>query len=181
MIRFLISAILLFIFCSQTQGQVEFYQDKYQEGYLKDGFKVKFWNYYNSDGDLELKFNHTYNKIIYLKPDTSMFTIYDQGQWIEKKLDVHPRLIGSTGDFYKLFSDNLEFPEEAIKKSTQGTVYATFEININGQATNFDIYNDIGDGCGNMVLNLVSSIQGIWTPAILEGRRYKSKFIIICF
>ncbi len=178
MIRFFISVALFFLLSIQSYGQIEIYQDKYQKGYVKDGVKVMYWDYYNSDGELDLRFNHSNNRLIYLKPDTSRYSIYDQGKWIDRQLDIHPRLIGSMNDFYTVFSSNLKYPIEARKNKTQGIVYASFEIDTLGQPTNFSIYNDIGDGCGSIVLSSISNVPGIWIPAILAGKRYRSKFIL---
>jgi hypothetical protein len=177
MIRSFTSVTLVFLMFAQTLAQVEIYQDDFQKGYLKDGVKVKFWDYFNSDGELELKFNHSSNKIIYLKPDTSLYSIYDQGQWIDSQLDVYPRLIGSMYDFYAAFASNIEYPIEARKNKTHGIVYASFEIDTLGLPTSFSIYRDIGDGCGNVVLSSINSRLGIWIPAILNGKKYPSKFI----
>ncbi len=63
---------------------------EYEKGYLKKGKKFSVWDYYNGRHELELKINHSTGKVYYLKPDTTDYVIFDNGQWTRTKLQFYP-------------------------------------------------------------------------------------------
>ncbi len=70
---------------------------------------------------------------------------------------------------------NLKYPAEARKNDIQGTVVVRFVINKNGEVKSPEIARDIGGGCGEAVLEVVSQMPH-WIPG-----RQKSEAVNVEF
>ena len=64
---------------------------------------------------------------------------------------------------------NLEYPEEAIKKGTEGMNIVQFVIDTNGNVTEPKLVRDIGDGTGAAALKVVENMPK-WRPAYQKGK-----------
>ena len=186
--------VLVLIYCScatqkknvstKNESQTKHISTEYEKGYVQDGHKVSFWEYYdNDDGALSLKMNYDNGQILFLKPDTSDFVIKIDGEWIKQKLKVYPKYIGSDYTYYKDLgsSDYLKYPREAIRNNSEGYVYVSFEINNTGVPHNFKVEKGIGDGCKDAALLAVKEAAtkgGNWIPAQINGQTYDSRFLM---
>ncbi len=65
--------------------------------------------------------------------------------------------------------EHLNYPEIARKNGVEGTVYANFIIEKDGSITNIKIVRDIGAGCGDAVLELLSKMPK-WVPAMQRNK-----------
>jgi len=54
---------------------------------------------------------------------------------------------------------NLVYPIEARMNKTEGKVYAQFLINYDGSISDIKIVKDIGDGCGDAVLEVLEFVR----------------------
>jgi len=71
---------------------------------------------------------------------------------------------------------NLEYPKEARKNKTEGSVVIRFYVGKDGTINEPTILKDIGDGCGEEALRIIKSMP-IWIPAINEdGENVKVYF-----
>lgn len=71
---------------------------------------------------------------------------------------------------------NLKYPESARQKGTEGTIIAQFVVNKAGMVEEAKIVKDIGDGCGEAVLDVISSMNTMdkrWTPGKQGGENVK--------
>ncbi|MBK6400332.1 MAG: energy transducer TonB [Bacteroidetes bacterium] len=150
----------------------------YERGKLKDGYKEGIWEYYDLPGELSLKVNYDNAQLLYLISDTSEYAININGEWIYSKLDMQPRYIGSLVEFYTIIGKNLRYPNDARDNNTAGLMYMTFEIDTMGHINNMTPVKDLGDECSKEVIRAIKLIPDLWLPAIKNGKKYVSRFIL---
>ena len=71
-------------------------------------------------------------------------------------------------------AQNVQYPTTAKLEGTEGTVYVSFVIDEEGKVIESKILRDIGGGCGEAALSVVSKMPD-WEPAIHEGEKVKMK------
>jgi hypothetical protein len=132
---------------------------RFENGTIRGGYKTGLWNYYDKPGELSLTVDYTTGYIRYLKKDTAgVYAIQKNGIWLQSRLDIQPRYIGSVVDFYTILMKNIRYPSQARHKNTQGTIYVTFEIDTTGKANNFSIAKNIGDNCAEEVIRVLQLV-----------------------
>ncbi|MBK5277911.1 MAG: leucine-rich repeat domain-containing protein [Bacteroidia bacterium] len=87
-------------------------------------------------------------------------------------------MIGSSSNFYKNISEDLNYPVAARNNLLEGYVYILFEVDSLGIPQNLKIEKDICEGCGNALLSQVKNFIGQWIPAQIDGRSYASRFVL---
>lgn len=174
---FLLTLLIMPAICQQNPDATQVLND-YEKGQINDGFKVGIWEYYDLPGELSLKIDYDLRKVLFIKPDTTKYAIELEEGWSQTKVDSPPTFIGSISEFYNTITKILRYPTQARKNSTMGTVYVSFEVDKSGQASNFRVINDIGDGCGKEVIRTLKLMPNLWIPAKLNQKNYKSRFIL---
>lgn len=91
-------------------------------------------------------------------------------------LDVKPSFNGGDPNTFAAWVNSmLRYPDVARLYETQGTVYFTFSIDIDGSVTDIKITRGAG-----LALNLetvrVVSLSPKWTPGMYDGKPFKSSF-----
>jgi len=153
--------------------------NEYEKGTIKEGYKIGIWEYYDNPAKLSLRVDYNSGRLLYQMHDSlNLHTIEINNQWIQSMLDVEPRYIGSMVEFYKIFNSNVKFPKEALRKKTIGTFHIIFEVDTTGQAINYEAVDDIGDNCSEETIKALQLIPNVWSVAIKDGKKYKSRFII---
>jgi len=71
-------------------------------------------------------------------------------------------------------AQNVQYPTTAKLEGTEGTVYVSFVIDEEGKVIDSKILRDIGSGCGEAALSVVSKMPD-WEPAVHEGEKVKVK------
>lgn len=85
---------------------------------------------------------------------------------------------------YKLqefLKNNLRYPNLAVQKGTQGTVFAQFVVEKDGTISNIKILQDIGDGCGyeaRRVIELMNTMTQRWTPGIQSNHPVRVQYTL---
>ncbi|TAH38359.1 MAG: TonB family protein [Bacteroidetes bacterium] len=153
--------------------------EKFQQGEIKDGYKVGVWSYYDINPEKTvLKVDYDSGKLLYLIQDTTDYIIKSGGNWISSKLDIQPRFIGSMNEFYNIITAQLYYPLLARTRHTSGQFYLSFEIDTLGSIGNIEIINDIGDGCSTEAIRALKHIPNLWIPAQKKNEKYSSRFIL---
>jgi len=70
-------------------------------------------------------------------------------------------------DMAKFISDHLDYPRQAIDNLTEGTVYVTFVVEMDGSITDIKLLKGIGDGCEQEAMRVVG-IMPLWEPGTLK-------------
>lgn len=69
-------------------------------------------------------------------------------------------------------SRHLIYPEAARTTKTEGTVYVSFVVDEHGKVQHPSILKDIGDGCGEAALQVISGMPS-WEPGLQAGQKVK--------
>lgn len=93
----------------------------------------------------------------------------------DEKLDKMP--IFSQGSINKWISENLQYPENALKNGIKGKVYVKFVIEKNGSITNVQVAKGINKELDEEALCLVKSMPA-WTPAAKDGQPVKTSYTL---
>lgn len=176
----LVTSVCFILAWDFSYSQVHRVDTPYERGVIRDGYKVGVWEYYDEPGELALKIDYNSASLLFLQKDTSEFVIWEGGEWVHSRLDVHPRFIGSLAEFYRSLSAVTygKYPRVARINRTVGTFYILFEIDSLGKAGNFQVVNDIGDGCGDVVLEGLKKIPNFWLAAQKGASVYRARFLL---
>ena len=74
----------------------------------------------------------------------------------------------------KYISRHLVYPEAAKTARTEGTVYVSFIVDENGRVQNPLVLKDIGNGCGEAALQVISEMPG-WEAGQQDEKKVKVK------
>jgi TonB family protein len=64
---------------------------------------------------------------------------------------------------------NIQYPEEALNNSVQGTALIHFLINPEGEVTSVNVVNSVSPEIDNEMLRLLKATSGNWAPAKVNG------------
>jgi TonB family protein len=90
-------------------------------------------------------------------------------------VDVAPTFPGGDEKLYEFLGENMIYPAEAKEKGIEGIVYVNFIVEKDGSLSNARILRDIGGGCGEEVLRVVS-IMPPWNPGKQKGEVVRVNF-----
>ncbi|MEY3368831.1 MAG: hypothetical protein RI973_1986 [Bacteroidota bacterium] len=68
----------------------------------------------------------------------------------------------------EFISRQLQYPEAARQKGTEGIVYVSFVVTAGGKVAQARLFNDIGDGCGEAALEVLHRMPD-WQPGLMNG------------
>jgi len=77
--------------------------------------------------------------------------------------------------------ENVEYPNIARENGIQGTVVVQFVVNTDGTVTDANLLRDIGGGCGEEALRLVSDMNDLpqrWTPGKQRGKAVRVMYTL---
>ncbi len=113
-----------------------------------------------------------------LIPAKSYDAIPDENEIFKNYVDYPPMLAGCEEiEFYsgrkkctetkmlQFMSANIKYPKKARRKKIQGTVYVKFVIEKDGSISNLKLMSEIGGGCGEEALRVVSLM-----PKFIPGK-----------
>ena len=91
----------------------------------------------------------------------------------QKKFLEQPKYPGGSSAFKKFISDNLTYPEEAIKNRIEGYVYVKFVVDNLGKVIDAGVTKGLGYGCDEEAIRLVKLLK--YNKARNRGVRVSSK------
>lgn len=93
----------------------------------------------------------------------------EDGTLVYVRPNKRPEFTGGNDALAKFIDDNLEYPEDAIKKNTQGVVGIQLVIDETGVLKNrYTIISHLSPECDEEALRIVN-LMPQWTPAVYEG------------
>jgi len=160
------------------RGLKMLFKQQYERGELIDGYKVGAWEYFDSPEKLALKIDYDSGRLLYQIPDSSEYSIKINDDWVNTRLDIQPRYIGSMTEFYNIINDHISYPLLAKSKQASGRLYLTFEIDTLGSMCNISVVNDPGFGCASEAIQAIGLVPNLWIPAQKNLRKYSSRFVL---
>jgi protein TonB len=99
--------------------------------------------------------------------DSTVFTVVEE----------IPRFVGGEEARINFFVKNMVYPEKALKKRVQGTVYVSFTVEKDGSISNVNILRGIGSGCDEEAIRVVKFMPK-WIPARQRGKNVRVQFYL---
>lgn len=78
----------------------------------------------------------------------------------------------STDAFKQFITNNIKYPEDALKWSRQGTEIVQFTVSENGDVKDINIVNSICPSIDIEFVRVLESTNGMWRPALKDGYNY---------
>ncbi len=92
-------------------------------------------------------------------------------------VEEQPEYPGGMGEFYRMISQNLQYPKEARKMGLEGKVMVQFVVAEDGSLTEFAVVRGLGGGCDEEALRVVK-LSEKWLPGRQRGKPVKVRMII---
>ncbi|RUA34746.1 MAG: hypothetical protein DSY77_04195 [Bacteroidetes bacterium] len=172
----LILAILVLINLNLLAQKQEIDQP-YQKGMGENGIRVGEWKYFGINKELELIYNYDSFTVSYLKPDTSLYLIFDKDDWKAVKPDRQLRYIGSYNHLYDFFAKELSstYSSKARKRKISTILLLELEFSEEGQLVEKKVIGEDKEYFEEAILTIAESIPEYWIPAIYNSIPVKSK------
>ncbi|MEM9985904.1 MAG: energy transducer TonB [Bacteroidota bacterium] len=84
--------------------------------------------------------------------------------------DIMPAFPGGEAALYRFLSNQIRYPEKALRNKAEGKVYIRFIVQPDGSITDLDILRGIGFGCDEEALRVVQMMPR-WVPGELGGQK----------
>ena len=91
-----------------------------------------------------------------------------------EQVDALAEFPGGINEARKFIAQNVIFPEEALENDVQGSVYASFVIEKDGNVSDIQIEKGLGYGCDEEVIRVLKKMPK-WKAAELRGEKVRSK------
>lgn len=86
-----------------------------------------------------------------------------------------PMVKGQATSLPQYIKNNLDYPEEAYRKTITGTVKLEYVVEPSGNVSNIRAVEHVGGGCTDEAARLISSVR--WAPGISEGKVVRTKML----
>jgi TonB family protein len=100
------------------------------------------------------------------------------GNQVYDSVDVMPEYPGGNEALVKYISDNIRYPEEARKSSTQGKVLVSFVVEKDGSVDNVKVLRGVDSLIDSEALRVVRTLPDFEKPGIREGKNVAVKYIL---
>ncbi|PLX04762.1 MAG: hypothetical protein C0595_02110 [Marinilabiliales bacterium] len=131
-------------------------------------------------GEFELQFKiKKYDKLVKRRGYTTLESQYKSDTsyniYNAKQLDTIaiPILNNEETNLYKYIYQQMQYPKQAVELGIEGKVVINFIIETNGLPSNIIVEQNVGGGCTEEALRLVSELR--WIPAVKNNLAVRSK------
>ena len=93
------------------------------------------------------------------------------------KVDVPPQFRGGINMMRRFVAENVVFPEDAMDRGVNGSVYASFVIERDGSVTDIKIVKGLGYGCDEEVIRVLKKMP-TWKAAEKNGEKVRMRMQI---
>ena len=127
------------------------------------GMPNKTYGADNGNGKIK---QHSYNPMqLVQQPDNAK----DEEPIDFYKVEEKPVFPGGEKAFYKYLSNNIKYPETAMKNKIQGTVWVKFIIEKDGSISNVKVIRDANPDLNKEALRVIKSMPN-WKPGKQNGK-----------
>jgi protein TonB len=172
---------------ASTQGQIiafgkykrgqknGYWKVNFSQGAYKNGVKVGIWVYKNEKGQIEQKYDHSSNELLFNLP-SNQFYDWQALEDSTKKISFLPIFIGGESEMFLSAADCApHYPKEAVANRISGTVVIEVTITKNGEIQNEKVLSGIGFGCDEEALRCAKGIANQFIPAQIDGKNIDVK------
>jgi TonB family protein len=111
------------------------------------------------------------------KADEKAASTFGANEQIYTVVEQMPEFPGGVPEMMKFLSDNIRYPEESVKKETEGTVFVTFIVDDKGEVTQPKVIKGIDAACDQEALRVISQSPK-WVPGKQNGNAVKVKYTL---
>ena len=150
-----------------------------EEGDYTQGQRTGLWEFYDSRGTLDQRFDYTAQQVRYSvnydQPDSlrTLYTVVIGSDTSFVRLAKPPVPIGGNSQLARIMMTNLRYPINAQRSGKQGAVLVVYTIDETGTFRPARVLRSSGDSDMDTealrVINLYGALQ--WIPAELNGRK----------
>ncbi|MDD4993762.1 MAG: hypothetical protein PHR83_16190 [Paludibacter sp.] len=146
------------------------------EGRYKEAKRVGIWNFYNPSGNkLEQSFDYDSRRVLSYRVDEydkkRLFKVYTDTGEVTVKPDCPPLFIGGSTALRLL----LEAHDDPSQYTLRGMVIVTYDIDVDGKTSNFDILKGLNEASNETALRLAHLLSDNWIPCIYKGKPIKCR------
>lgn len=87
-----------------------------------------------------------------------------------------PEFVGGMQALGQFLSQNLQYPQEAVRARAQGRVFVSFVINADGAVENVRVLKGMGYGADEEALRVVKKTNGHWKPGVQRGQKVSTNY-----
>ncbi|HET6228104.1 MAG TPA: TonB family protein [Bacteroidia bacterium] len=132
------------------------------EGLYKDGYKTGYWKLYDENGsEINVNYDASYKSVKIVE-----LTGCYAGE--EDNAFVQPEFQGGENERVNFIVKNIVYPQEAVAKKVQGTVYVNFIITQTGELESFKIIKSVNKQLDEEVIKLLKKMPR-WNPGLNQG------------
>jgi protein TonB len=88
-----------------------------------------------------------------------------------------PEFPGGAVEMMKFLSENVKYPEAAMKAGTQGRVLVTFIVEADGTVTNIKVVKKVSDEIDAEAVRVIKAMPK-WKPGMQNGKAVRVKYTI---
>jgi protein TonB len=99
-------------------------------------------------------------------------------EYMEKSIEKY---VCANNRLNNYIQNRLRYPRIALNNQVEGTVVAQFVVRPDGLLDDIGVHNDIGYGCGETVLEIISSMNHMgerWIPGYKDGQAVRVRLAI---
>lgn len=112
-----------------------------------------------------------------VKPDNTVYYVWENGNFIQSELDKKPVPIGGTESFSRTLGKQISYPAEARNRGIAGTVILNVVVNEAGRAETVQVKKGIGYGCDEVAANAwKKAAENGFEPALKSGKAVKVQY-----
>ena len=99
------------------------------------------------------------------------------GEKVYTRVEKEPQYPGGVDASIKFIVSNVKYPEEALKKNIQGTVFVSFIVQKNGAVKDAKVLRGIGGGCDEEALRVIKMMPR-WIPGEDKGKKVAVQYVL---
>jgi protein TonB len=84
---------------------------------------------------------------------------------------------GGMASFYKFISENMKYPEAAVKDKVQGSVLMSFTVEKDGTLNDIKVNRGLGSGTDEEAVRVLG-LSKKWNPGLIDGKPVRVKYNI---
>lgn len=134
-----------------------------EQGTVRNGAYDGLWTGGSKNSGLQFKETYENGKLLSGESIDSTGVVYNY-----TKKEFHPEFKGGIEAFYKYLGRKIQYPRQALRRGSEGTVYLRFVVKKDGSLKDITVLNDIDPELAVEAVR-VMNLSPVWTPGIQRG------------
>jgi len=162
--------------------QVKTWTDKFiMQGFYKNDKRDSIWTYYNMKKEIVQKYDFTNDTIVLWNdyyPDSTIFSLIDNGTEKIVQLERPPLFLGGQGRLSDYILENLKIPDEMFENNYSDNLLIAVTITKEGKIIDQNFISGKYEKLNIALMECYKKIPDTWIPAIYKGNPVDVRFII---